>query len=646
MSILKSEKSSSSKTLFFILTALIIVSAQVLFAETEIEKAEKYLEKKIKQEEYVWVVADSQRVINADIAEAKLAINLGNKYSDNNIASLYFIILKNNFYPFKTADELLQSDEFIKALNPEFTLKTEDDAVMLRSVFYATDKETKSKIFQKNDKWFIIRQSWFGEYQYFEITTSPEGKITEITYRETELEVPEETMGMTVNTVFKNKDYKLSKKAKKRIAEILHKSYESYKFDFIPLKITGLKGDLKLFEGKLIITAQNDYGTSSSGYDFILIKNKDEYEIIQSKDNLTENKRVIEAFSKIYVIRNEEDAEKFEKVLDEIKPAEQNSKKHYLKDNIWCFVREKIFDDESGILVLTDKKGKILYIESFREIDGEAIMKMKLQDPDFKFDYALKLEEPTAKQITLNAKDALPVKVTFNADIVNAKGLYLATIVDGKMQGFSAGDMESPYTGRLEGKYFDNGKHSVKYVLLQSGEKDPAEAAAVAEIELTVEGGITADETRQLEDFAKNILETLRTEDIKKLSSYIVTEKQIKSIIAGINENTPEAEEIKKGLSEKDPQKITDNARTMFNNISDFFKMKKLDVKQIKFIDYRSKDQNATFSEFKFLSVSFIYQSDKLVGIINCDLALTPQGIFMFKFKPSDRLLPKEFMGY
>ncbi len=635
----------SNRKIYIII--VLLLTSNLLFAQANIENAKKYLENQIKQYNTMLLSADQQNVLSADIIEAGLSINLGNKYNNTDIASSYFIKSGGKFYAFESFSDLIQSEMFVKSLNPKFRLKTEDDAVQMRSLLFAVDKETRGKIFKKDNKWYIIKSDWFGSLRYFEFTTNDAGQILSVLLDEKEMEKPKETMGDKSNTIFKNDKYEFSNKDKKQIEELLNKSFESYKFDLKPINLQSFKSSLEILDGELkIIHKHGDY-ESSSGYNFVLLNKDKQYSVIQSKDNLITNEAFLSDLSKSFKIKDDKDAQLFEKLLDEIEPADTSEQKHYKTDNVWCFVRNKSFDDLEGVLVLVDKQGKILYIDDSNNINDLAILEMKIHDPNFKIDYAFKLVEPTNTTQKVSVGKTLPVKISFNADMVNATGGYIAVFMDGKMQGFSASStMESPYTSDLDAKYFDNGKHTVQYVLLPSGEKEISKKLASVELNLVVEGGITAEENKQLEDIVNNIILTIQNNDYKKFSSYFVTQEQLNSIVSGIKDKSDEAKDVKAGLHNVQAEELVSGAEKEFEKLQKVIKDSKQDAKKIAFKEFRKKEQELSLSTLKALSVTFVYKTEEMLGAVDCVFFLTKDGIFLFEFESYDRMMPKGMFGY
>lgn len=635
------------KTILLNLILLLSFIGHTILAQTEIEAAKKYLENQVKQTEEILITKKQQDVLDADIIEASLSIRLGDEYNMNHISSACFIKQNGKLYAFENTSAMIEksSGEFIKAFNPNFTLKTEEDAIKLRSIFFALDHNTKGKIFKQDDKWCFVQQDWFGELQYYEVTTNNAGKVTAIAFVEKKTDMPEETMGENKqNQIFNNENETVSQSDQQQIKKGLQKFFDSYTFDLVPIKFEGLENSLNLFDGKLSVkVVYEDNMSSSSFFQFVLLENNKKYDIIRDREGLLYNKEFVHLLSEKLTINNEAEAQQFEKLLDEIKTADKFEKKHYKKDNVWCFVREKTFDDLEGFLVLVDKNGKILYVDHSRNINDAAILKIKTYDPNFKLDYAFTLVEPTSKKISLKGNKKVPIKITYNADAVNAQNAYIAAFVDGNMNGFSAGTtMESPFTDEIESKYFDNGKHTLRYALLQSGTRDPNKNFAAIDIEITVEGGSDIEDKESVDKLVNNILNAAKNKDEKAFESCCLTKEKLDRIIEGININSDEDKEIKENLEDFDTEESVEKAKQRFKALQDIILDNKADISKITFKAYEEKRTDEAYPYLKVLKVMFVYQVGDLLGAVKSTVMVDKNGAYLIGMKPMKKMITLE----
>ncbi len=479
------------RTLLLSLVMLIIASSQSLLAQKDLNDVRQYLDKQIKSGTRLLLTKEQQNVLNANIAEARMTLNVKTAYGESDFLHLYFIINKGTVHSFSNTSEMIVSKEFIEAINPNFKLKTEEDAANFRAILSTFDREmrqSRNKVFKKDNKWCFTNKNWFGELSFYEVSCSAQGKVTNIKFAKEKIKITE--LPVEIKPYYKNDDLKLSASDEKLIDKAVKKVLKVYSFHVEPLTVDGLSLNLKLFSANLAaLKLYNNGIAEAENKSFIVIDNKKTYNTVANEQELFYNKVFIKALSEKISIQNETDAKKFEAILDaNLKPAEKEYKKFYKKENIWCFVRDKFFEDLSGILVLVNKKGKIIHIEEFTKINDEAILSMKTHDPDFKLDYKFTLVEPASNKIKVKSGEEVNVKITFDNDAVNAKNGYIATFYKGEMVGFSTSStMESPFTDDIPVKKLDkNTKNVVKYALMPSGRKDIKDAFKVIEVEIEV----------------------------------------------------------------------------------------------------------------------------------------------------------------
>ncbi len=460
-------------------------------AQKNIADAQNYLDQKLKKTSSLILSTKQQDIINADIAQARIDLNISvNNYDVMNIINLYFIIKNGKTYSFRELDNLITSREFLEAINPKFKLQTNEDAEKLRAVLGTLDKKIirRGKVFKKTGYWGFSWEDWFGEIKYYKVKVSPKGKIIKIQKAKEKIEITEIPVNRSL--YYENENLSLDGSHKKLLDKGLKRVLRTYKFTVKPLEIENLSLNLDLLDVNLgILKLYDDGYAEGNNQNFILINENQKFKTISNKEELLYDKSFQKAVAQKHKIRNQNEAEKFEGIINQlIQNAKPEYRKVYKKENIWYFIRDKFFDDLSGVLVLVNSKGEILHIEYFNKITDEAITKMKTHDPNFKLDYQFKLVEPATKKITASPNDRVRVNITFNENAVNANNCYIATYLNDEMMGFStASSMESPFRDKIPvSELNQNGKNSIKYALMPAGKRDVKDAIEVIEIEVEV----------------------------------------------------------------------------------------------------------------------------------------------------------------
>ncbi len=478
------------KKLFLLsLILLTSVSFQPLFGQQDVKKIEKYLEGKIVQDETILLTKDQQSIVNADIVQVRRHIILDEKsFMDYDFFNLFFILGKKvNSFP--GISELISSQAFVNAINPNFALKTNENVSDFLAILGTFDSKLarKNKVFKKDNDWCFLQDDWFGELSYYRVRCAKNGKINKIQFVKEKIKI--EAIVIDGKPTYKNKDKKPSEKQKSLIAKQLPKVARDYRFTITPLSLDDMSLKLNLYTVNLGVLNFYENGIAEGiNYKFIVLEKNNNYEIITNESDLLESDQFCKELANSFTIKNETEAKSFEKIIDKFVEAEAEHKKFYKKENTWCFTRDESFGEYSGVLVLVNPKGKILYIEFFPEISDVSFTKMKLHDPNFKLDYKFVLEEPKNKEIKLSHDAEARIKISFDEDIVNAKNGYIATFFEGEMVGFSASSsMESPFIDNIPGEALTQGKNIVKYALMPSGQRDISKAFAVIELQVIVE---------------------------------------------------------------------------------------------------------------------------------------------------------------
>jgi hypothetical protein len=124
-----------------------------------------------------------------------------------------------------------------------------------------------------------------------------------------------------------------------------------------------------------------------------------------------------------------------------------------------------------------------------------------------KKNFQFTLVTPQETNLTVNQDERIAVKISYNSDAVNEANGWIMTSLDGTMAGMSAATtMESPFTENIPASYLRPGTHTLKFLLMPTGETD--ESAAFDEVILSVTVRGEAGESAKaytLDDVAKKL---------------------------------------------------------------------------------------------------------------------------------------------
>ncbi len=478
------------------LLSIFLFLTSISFAQNNVEqtKINDYLESTVKYSNKLMVNSTSQKVLASDIIESELIF-----YTDDNgyctIQEQYFIKSGNKLTAFRYKSDMLASSEFIESIkSKKFKLNTEEDGVAFQTILTLMDNELGLGFFKEDNIWYFIRSKFFDDIKAYVITTDKKGQISMVVYEnELKKELPE--ILLKSREIIRNTNSEKAIVSKKDSA-FMHRyilDRANYTFEESPLNFYSVNKISSILINKCALEITEKYedeSTSTSRHSFMLVSNNNEYIKQSSVNKLLEMPLFLKSLQKKYTIKTKEDARLFQYVLDDLAPVSRSDielKTFYKKDNMWFFVREKSFDDLKGYILILDDKNKVSYME-YTTISEKSIIRIKMKDPNYKVDYKFKLVKPTTNKITVKQGEGLSVEISFDADMVNAKGCWIMTRFDGRDNGmYASTTMESPFTDGIPAGALENQYHTVEYFLLKNGGTDIENALGVIKIEITVE---------------------------------------------------------------------------------------------------------------------------------------------------------------
>ena len=473
------------------LLLLLTFSSTISFAQNETKKITKYLESTIDYRSELLVSNTSQTVLASDIIESELTFSTGdNGYTT--IQEQYFIKSGKKITPFRFESDMLASTEFIESIKAKkFKLNTDEDGVAFQTMLKLMDNERGLGFFKEDNIWYFIRSKFFDDIKAYVITTDKKGWVSLVVYEdELKKDLPETLLksGEVLQSTNSEKTI-ISKKDSSFMHNYLLKNV-NYVFEISPLNFYSVNkiSSISLNKCKLKVTEVEEDMKSTSIHSFMLVSNNNEYIKQASVNGLLEMPLFLKSLQEKYTLKTEDDARLFQYVLDDLTPVSSSDielKTFYKKDNMWFFVRKKFFDDLKGYILVTDEKNKVSYME-YTTISEESILRIKMKDPNYKIDYKFKLVKPATNKVSLKQGEGLNVEISFDADMVNAKGAWIGTRFDGKgrLGVYAGSDLESPFTDKIPSEFLTNKKHTIEYFLLKNGGTDIENALGKIKIEI------------------------------------------------------------------------------------------------------------------------------------------------------------------
>lgn len=459
---------------------------------TEQTKIKDYLKSTILNKSELLVSSASQNVTASDIYQSELLFSTSHHDGHNILQIQYFIKIGNKLIAFKNQNDLLASNAFLESIkSKKFKLTTEEDGVTFQSFLKLLDFERGLGFFTEDNTWYFIRDKFFDDIKAYIVTIDNKGQILSIDYEdELKKTLPETLLQAGENIDDTNSEASISTKDSDFMRNYLFEN-TNYEFEVSPLDFYSLNkiSSISINKCNLKVTEGEEGNSWTNNTPFMLISSNNEY-IKSSVDGLLEMPLFLNSLQEKYTIETEDDAQLFQNVLDDLSPVSQfdiELKTFYKKDNMWFFVREKRFDDLNGYILVVDDKNKVSYLE-YATISEESILRIKMNDPNFKADYKFKLEQPTTTKVKVKQGEDLYVEISFDANMVNAVGAWILTQRDGENAGMYAGtSIDSPFTKRIPGAALENQFHTYEYYLLKNGEKNVENALGKVKIEIEVE---------------------------------------------------------------------------------------------------------------------------------------------------------------
>ena len=355
---------------------------------SETEKIIKYLESTIEYSDKIIVSNTAQEVAALDIIKNRLVFETGENYGSV-LREQYFINSDNKLTPFKTATDILSSNEFIESIKAKkFKLSTEEDGVAFQTMLKLIDTEPGFGFFKENLSWYFIRSKFFDDIRAYVVVTDTEGQISSIVYKKKLMKEVPKILQKIGAYIPQNKDSEKSIISKKDSTYMHNYLLDKVNcvFEISPRKFYSVnkKSAPSIFECAFTISTDDD---ATSKHRFMLVSNSKEY-LKPSRDEILKMPFFLEYLQEQHKIKTEEDARLFQDLLDNLtlfSSSNNDVKTFYNKENIWVFVREKSFGDLKGYILKIDVEYRISYIE-YTTISDENIARIKKKNSNLKVD--------------------------------------------------------------------------------------------------------------------------------------------------------------------------------------------------------------------------------------------------------------------
>jgi hypothetical protein len=413
-------------------------------------------------------------ISDAKIYHADLAFDLENSGYGNSVNTAYFVKTKTENKSFKNVRDILSSDIFIKSLNG-FSLKINEDAVLMQSVLLLFDNESfNDGFFKEDNRWVFVRKTFFERAELIIVSTDAKGTITAIEFKEEKHMPAYESTSAGESLESESIKTKISEKDSLEMLNYLTTGI-NYEFKIIEPIYPELKqiSNADFYRIELSVSQSEGDESYSMTMENNLMAYQDQFYNTTSNENLLTSSLFSQSIKPDYVIANNSDATNFESILDNILPiypGRETCKSHNkMADDMWAFTRDIAFDQAIGWLVQLNDKNQIIALTN-GDISETNALRLRMQDPNYTVDYGFQLNFPKTTDITVKEGDKLEIEIEFNEMPVNASGAWIMTRFNGKKVGMMAStQMESPFYETVPPQALTKGKHVLEYLLLNPG---------------------------------------------------------------------------------------------------------------------------------------------------------------------------------
>ncbi len=428
------------------------------------------------------------QISNVKIYQADLSFDLENSGYGSIINSAWFIKNQTELKAFRQMEELLSSYLFINSI-ADFSLQSNEEALLFQTILLLFDNERYNEgFFQKENKWYFVRNKFFERADLIVVATNQTGKITSIEFQHEDNMPAFESIGAAEALSSEPVEIDIPENDKHEILKQLTAEIDyhfSVKESLYPELKAISAADFYLIE---LSISQSENGESyTSTMESVLMDFQNQYFTTSSNEILLGSELFIKSIKPSYSITNETDAESFEAILDVLLPVstdQQSLKSHTkLADDMWAYTRSESFDQNYGWLVQMNDKNQIKALSN-SEISETAAMRLRMQDPEYTVDYGFKLKYPSETTINLKEGQGLEIEIEFNEMPVNASGAWIMTRFNGQKVGITASSqMTSPFFEQVPSQALTKGTNTLEYLLLLPGEET---AHSLGHIVLTI----------------------------------------------------------------------------------------------------------------------------------------------------------------
>ena len=397
-------------------------------------------------------------------------------------ASGVFVKREGVLVPYASLEAYITSDFFIEGIEAGYRLLGESEASRFQDLLFLVDGYYFHEgYFTEENRWYFVRDEFFGDLDVWIVETAPDGRISSIEHSyDLVLELPEEMLGVDDYASYDPYGVSVRLTAEERDqARVMLESQMNHTIDLEPISGSPLE---TIWEGVWYRGIVSSDYQDQDGYSYTVSTEILTYEIDADillfgylPDALSWSE-VVDSMADTFSLDSDEGAELFEEALDLILRDDAPMKSRFRSGSNWYFIRDEWFDDLEGVVVALDPNGRIESVYYDYYIVSESAMAVQ-DDEDFEpfdeslVDWTLYRIEPEQAVFSIVEGQGIPVSFDFDANAASHMGAWILTMFDGEMWGvnYDSEGLWSPYYDWIPPEALTIGEHTISYVLMRPG---------------------------------------------------------------------------------------------------------------------------------------------------------------------------------
>jgi hypothetical protein len=450
---------------------------------------------KVNSEFYTQVQFDNplfQSISNAVIVKAGIAYTLPQANLPLIDSEKLFLVSGNAATAYNSEYELITSPQFVASIQSNYRLKTNTDAEAFHNLFSLIDMRwSGASFYQQGNSWYFIRSTFFDDVEFWRIDIDDSGNVQTIAYESRmEITIPDEVVEPDERSPLleQQADIKISSTQLDVIKQNINSSIN---FSQSVNKLT----DYTISQISNAIICEHNFNidevyTDDEGNPYnstraslvISVNHNGEEGFFETHTEMLTSSIFAGSVKSTLTLKTDEDAQLFEKMLDEITPFYEPKKERLQKDNAWFFIRDESFGDNEGFAVTIDSNGRVQRITHSREL-GVEVPVVEIDENTVEWNFRLLQPETTNLEIS----EGTPIEFAFefNAEAANHLGVWVMSQVNGDMMDMVYGGLSSPFYGHIPAHLLTQGNHTLGVYLMRPG-NDTETAYGKAIVNITV----------------------------------------------------------------------------------------------------------------------------------------------------------------